>query len=64
MRLALHVVDLLALDAGGDDVTVEARTLKAEMCRQAAELDTSYVSQSLYLNGADELERANAADVG
>lgn len=64
VRLALHVVDLLALDAGGDDVTVEARTLKAEMCRQAAELDTSYVSQSLYLNGADELERANAADVG
>lgn len=60
VRLALHVIDLLALGAGDDDITSEARSLKAELCRRAAELDTSYVSQSLYLNGADELERANA----
>ncbi len=60
VRVALHVIDLLALGTGSDEITTEARALKAELCRQAAALDTSYVSQSLYLNGADELDRANA----
>ncbi len=59
ITLALHVIDLLALDEGTDPVTVEARTLKAELCRLAALGNPSYVTQSLYLNGADELERAN-----
>ncbi len=59
LRLALHVVDLLALGAGHDSTTVEARALKAELCRLAALGNPSYVTQSLYLNGADELERAN-----
>ena len=63
VRVALHVIDLLALGAGSDDITTEARALKSELCRQAAALDTSYVSQSLYLNGADELDRANAGTV-
>lgn len=57
LRLALHVVDLLALGEGADPATVEARTLKAELCRLAAAADRSYVTQSLYLNAADELER-------
>ena len=61
VKLALHVIDLLALGDGTDPVTVEARALKAELCRRAAEGCTSYVSQSLYLNGAAELERANGA---
>jgi uncharacterized sulfatase len=60
VALALHVVDLLALGAGSDPATVEARRLKAELCRQAAASNASYVTQSLYLNGADVLERANA----
>lgn len=61
LKLALHVVDLLALGTGTDDVAVEARALKAELCRAAAASTTSYVTQSLYLNGADELDRLNAA---
>lgn len=59
VTLALHVVDLLALGEGMDQVTVEARALKAELCRLAAVGNPSYVTQSLYLSGADELERAN-----
>jgi glyoxylase-like metal-dependent hydrolase (beta-lactamase superfamily II) len=58
--LALHVVDLLALGEGADPVVVGARQLKAELCRSAAAANPSYVTQSLYLNGADELERRNA----
>jgi hypothetical protein len=61
VQLALHVVDLIALGAGLDEVTIEARTLKAELCRKAADATTSYVTQSLYLNGADELDRADSA---
>jgi alkyl sulfatase BDS1-like metallo-beta-lactamase superfamily hydrolase len=60
VALALHVVDLLALGDGSDPAIVEARRLKAELCRQAAASNASYVTQSLYLNGADVLERANA----
>lgn len=60
VKLALHVVDLLALGDGQDDVTREARTLKAELCtRAASEITRSYVSQSLLLNGATEMERLN-----
>jgi alkyl sulfatase BDS1-like metallo-beta-lactamase superfamily hydrolase len=60
LKLALHVVDLLALGDGSDDVVVAARSLKADLCRRAAASTSSYVTQSLYLNGADELDRANA----
>lgn len=60
VTLALHVVDLLALDRSSDPAVVEARRLKADLCRRAAAANPSYVTQSLYLNGADELERANA----
>jgi uncharacterized sulfatase len=60
VTLAMHVVDLLALADGSDEVTIEARRLKADLCRQAAATNPSYVTQSLYLNGADVLDRANA----
>jgi uncharacterized sulfatase len=60
IALALHVVDLLALGDGSDPAVVEARSLKAELCRKAAAANASYVTQSLYLNGADVLDRANA----
>jgi uncharacterized sulfatase len=61
VTLALHVVDLLALDQGSDPAVVEARRLKADLCRRAAAANPSYVTQSLYLNGADVLEHANEA---
>lgn len=61
VTLALHVVDLLALGEGADPVVVEARRLKADLCRRAAATNPSYVTQSLYLNGADALDRANEA---
>jgi uncharacterized sulfatase len=60
VHLALHVVDLLALGDGDEPVAVEARRLKAELCRAAAAANASYVTQSLYLHGADELERADS----
>lgn len=60
ITLAMHVVDLLALVDGSDHAVVEARRLKAELCRRAAAANPSYVTQSLYLNGADLLDRANA----
>lgn len=61
LRLALHVVDLLALADGDTPEVVEARRLKADLCRKAAFANPSYVTQSLYLHGADELDRANEA---
>jgi uncharacterized sulfatase len=64
VTLALHVVDLLALADGAEPAVVEARRLKAELCRAAAAANPSYVTQSLYLNGADVLERANAGADG
>jgi uncharacterized sulfatase len=60
VTLALHVVDLLALGDGAEAAVTEARALKAELCRRAAAANPSYVTQSLYLNAADELERVNA----
>jgi alkyl sulfatase BDS1-like metallo-beta-lactamase superfamily hydrolase len=60
VSLGLHVVDLLALSHGNDPAVVEARRLKADLCRRAAATNTSYVTQSLYLHGADVLEQACA----
>ncbi len=59
IQLALHVVDLLALDEGMEPAVVEARAMKADLCRRAAATNPCYVTQSLYLDGADDLERAN-----
>ncbi len=58
VQLALHVVDLLALGDAGDPAAAEAMRLKSELCRLAALANASYVTQSLYLNGADVLDRA------
>lgn len=58
LQLALHVVDLLALGDAGEPVVADAKKLKSELCRLSALANPSYVTQSLYLNGADELERA------
>ncbi len=57
LKLALHVIDLLALDPESSPETDEAKVIKADLCRRAAnELTRSYVTQSLYLNGADQLD--------
>ena len=61
IQLALHVIDLLALGEAGsaaDPAVTEAKQLKAELCRLAALANPSYVTQSLYLNGADLLDTA------
>lgn len=60
-KLALHVVDLLAMGDDSDEVATGARSIKAELCRTAAKMTPSYVTQSLYLNGADELDAKNAS---
>ncbi len=57
IKLALHVIDLLALDTESSPETDEAKSIKADLCRRAAnELTASYVTQSLYLHGADQLD--------
>ncbi len=61
LQLGLHVIDLLALGTPDDPSVAEAMRLKAEMCRLSAQANPSYVTQSLYLNGADELELAVTA---
>jgi uncharacterized sulfatase len=56
IQLALHVVDLLALAPGDGPDLVEARRLKAELCRALGEDSPSFVSQSLYLSSARIIE--------
>ena len=56
-QLALHVVDLLALASGDEPEVVEARKLKARICRQLAEEAPSFVSQSLYISSGRILKR-------
>jgi len=51
-QLALHVVDLLALDSGDDPVVVAARELKAELCRSRASEVAPFVSKSCYRSSA------------
>ena len=56
VQLALHVVDLLALAPGGARDVVEARALKAELCRRRAEEVEPYVSKALYGSSAALLD--------
>jgi uncharacterized sulfatase len=56
-QLALHVVDLLALAPGDDPDVVEARRLKAELCRALAAGSPSFVSQSLYVSASRIIEQ-------
>ncbi len=55
-QLALHVVDLLALGDGDDAVVVEARRLKAELCRTRAKEVEPFVSKSCYRSSARLLD--------
>ena len=63
-QLALHVVDVLALAPGDDADVVEARALKAELCRSLAEDAHSFVSQSLYVSSARIVEEGTELPTG
>lgn len=63
-QLALHVIDLLALDdredAPDDNAAAlvrQAKALKAQLCEQRAQQVSSVVSRNLYLSAADDLMR-------
>ena len=56
IQLALHVIDLLALAAGDDPDVVEARALKAELCRIRAKEVDPFVSKSCYRSSAGLLD--------
>jgi len=51
-QLALHVVDLVALAPGDDEVVVAARELKATCCDELARRTDPFVSRSLYSSSA------------
>lgn len=55
-QLALHVIDLLALAPGDDPVVVDARALKAELCRTRAKEIDPFVSKSCYRSSAGLLD--------
>lgn len=55
-QLALHVIDLLALCEDDEPLTVRARQLKAELCRERSKQVAPYVSRALYQSSADLLE--------
>jgi uncharacterized sulfatase len=63
-QLALHVVDVLALAPGDDAHVVEARGLKAELCRVLGEQARSFVSQSLYVSSARIIEKGAKKPTG
>lgn len=60
-QLALHVIDLLALGTGDDPHVVEARTLKAELCRNRAKEIDPFVSKSCYLSSAHLLDNGQTS---
>jgi alkyl sulfatase BDS1-like metallo-beta-lactamase superfamily hydrolase len=55
-QLALHVIDLLALAEGDREDVVEARALKAELCRTRAGEVAPFVSKSCYRSSARLLD--------
>ena len=60
-QLALHVIDLLALGAGDEPAAVEARDLKAELCRARAEEVEPFVSRSCYRSSAHLLAKGTTS---
>jgi glyoxylase-like metal-dependent hydrolase (beta-lactamase superfamily II) len=62
--LALHVVDLLALTPGDEDVVVAARALKVQLCRDLAAQAQSFDRQSIYLTSASVIETPPTAPTG
>ena len=60
-QLALHVIDLLALAPGNEPEIVEARELKAELCRSRASEVAPYVSRSCYRSSAALLDEGHTS---
>ena len=60
-QLALHVIDLLALGSGHEPEVVEARVLKAELCRTRAGEVAPFVSTSGFHTSAGLLERGETS---
>ncbi len=60
-QLALHVIDLLALGTSDEPEVVEARSLKAELCRTRASEVQPYVSKSCYRSSALLLDDGDAS---
>ncbi|WP_374659614.1 alkyl sulfatase dimerization domain-containing protein [Phenylobacterium sp.] len=56
-QLALHVIDLIAGGPAGEPLAVEARRLKAELCRTLAQTTSAFVSRSLYRTSANLLDQ-------
>jgi len=55
-QLAMHVIDLVALGSGDEPEVVEARTLKAELCRTRAGEIEPFVSKSCDRSSATLLD--------
>lgn len=60
-QLALHVIDLLALSKSDEPEVVEARALKAELCRARAGEVEPFVSKSCYRSTALLLDDGDAS---
>ena len=55
-QLALHVLDLLMPERGGDGAVQRARAMKAELLRELAERSPSFVSAQIYRSEARRIE--------
>jgi alkyl sulfatase BDS1-like metallo-beta-lactamase superfamily hydrolase len=55
-QLALHVIDLLALGRGDEPAVIEARALKAELCRSRSREVEPFVSKSCFRSSAALLD--------
>ena len=63
-QLALHVVDLLALAPGGDEIVLAARALKAALCYELAEVEENFTRQSLYRSAGDIISNPPSVPTG
>ena len=60
-QLALHVIDVIALAPGDDPALVEARALKADLCRTRASEIRPYVSKACLRSSARMLDSGSAS---
>ena len=60
-QLAMHVIDLIAAGPADAPLALEARQLKAELCRRLAESTPAYVSRALYRTSANLLEQGETS---
>lgn len=63
-QLAMHVIDLVALNGGDEPGVAEARALKAELCNTRATEIEPYVSRSCYRSTARLLDKGHTSWTG